>query len=152
MDLLTIIVSIATPFTIAFLALVIVREGQNERSTENARRDVRQDSQDKQRTQDNQQFMLLFATLTGKQGELQRAVERSERSVNKKVETSADDTTQSLEDFKDLFIMTIDMMMEDPRATRERIKRMQKAWAEGDMNKAQAVADETQPTAESVVT
>lgn len=152
MDLLTIIVSIATPFTIAFLALVIVREGQKERAAENIRRENRLEAQETQRLQERQQFMLLFGTLTGKQGELLRAVERSERKIGSQVETSADDTTQSLEDFKDLFIMTIDMMMEDPRATRERIKRMQKAWAEGDMNKAQAVADETQPTTESVVT
>jgi len=34
--------------------------------------------------------------------------------------------------------------MEDPRATYERIKRMQAAWAEGDMEKAQNVVDEAQ--------
>jgi hypothetical protein len=69
----------------------------------------------------------------------------SESRLTTQVAGVQDANAQSMGDLKDLFIMTFDMYMENPRATYERIKRMQKAWAEGDMDKAQAVVDEDVP-------
>ena len=132
------IASVLTPIGLALLALIIVREGQRDRAAENLRRDVREDAIQVQRDKNNEQWLMMFTALTGKQVEIRSAIQRSAHTS----ELSQAQIIQSLEEFKGLFIMTIDMMMEDPRATYERIKRMQKAWAEGDMEKAQNVVDE----------
>lgn len=86
------------------------------------------------------------------QNTTEATVKGAESRLGTKVEEARDATVQSLERFKDLFIMTIDLMMEDPSATFERIKRMQNAWAEGDMEKAQAVVDEDVPTQADTIT
>jgi hypothetical protein len=129
-----------TPLGLAVLIILTMREAQRDRSAENLRRDAREDRAQEQRAEDSKQWLLMFTALTGKQTEIKTAVQRSAHTV----EMSQAQIVQSLEEFKGLFIMTIDMMMEDPRATYERIKRMQKAWAEGDMEKAQDVVDEGQ--------
>lgn len=131
-----------TPIGLALLALIIVREGQRDRAAENARRDKRQDDEREQRKEDNRQWFMMFAALTGKQAEIETAIHRSSRTLGDKVDESQESANRDLSDFKDLFIMTFDMYMENPRATYARIKRMQKAWAAGDMETAQAVADE----------
>ena len=127
-----------TPLGLAVLILMIFRESQKDRAAENLRRDDRETRVQAQRAEDSRQWLMMFGAITGKQTELRAAVDRSAHVS----EMSQAQIIKSLEEFKGLFIMTIDMMMEDPRATYERIKRMQKAWAEGDMEKAQEVVDE----------
>jgi hypothetical protein len=129
-----------TPIGLAVLILVIFREGQRDQTAENLRRDEREANRERQRNQENRQWLMMFSALTGKQIEVKTTVEKAAHTS----EMSQAQIIQSLEEFKGLFIMTIDMMMEDPRATYERIKRMQAAWAEGDMEKAQNVVDEAQ--------
>lgn len=67
MDLIQTLLAFLTPIGLALFALIITREGQKDRAVENLRRDKREESDRDQRAKDWQQFMLLFATLTGKQ-------------------------------------------------------------------------------------
>lgn len=89
----------------------------------------------------------MLGSLVTAQRQTTTSIRGSEKRLSEQVEGARGATSQSLEEFKDLFIMTFDMYMKNPPATYESIKRMQKAWAEGNMEKAQAVADEPAPVA-----
>lgn len=53
-----------------------------------------------------------------------------------------DDIMESIQMFKEFSGIVLGMLLEDPPATRERIKRAMRAFAEGEMKKAQDIADE----------
>lgn len=67
MDVLSSILQLATPIGLAFIALIIVRENQKDRAAENTRRDNREDAERERQAKNDERFMLLFATLSGKQ-------------------------------------------------------------------------------------
>lgn len=67
MDVLSSILQLATPIGLAFIALIIVRENQKDRAAENTRRDNREDAERDRQAKNDERFMLLFATLSGKQ-------------------------------------------------------------------------------------
>lgn len=67
MDVLSSILQLATPIGLAFIALIIVRENQKDRAAEITRRDTREDAERDRQAKNDERFMLLFATLSGKQ-------------------------------------------------------------------------------------
>lgn len=101
--------------------------------------------------QNHDQFMLMIAALTSKQVEGDAAVTASlsgsETHIITSVEGARDDIVEGLKEYRRFNIIMLDMLLQDPPAGRSRIKRAMKAYAEGDMRGAQAVADESEPKA-----
>lgn len=102
--------------------------------------------------QNHEQFMLMFAAITNKQVEGDAAVvaslSGSESHVISSVEGARDDIVEGLKEYRRFNIIILDMLLQDPPAGRSRIKRAMKAFAEGNVQGAQAVADEAEPRAE----
>lgn len=109
-----------------------------------------------------QQFLAALALLAGKQLDVRtgvqaaedlivKQVKSSESVVGENIETASEEAAANFEELKDLFIMTFDMYMQDPRATLERIKRMQQALADGDRAKAQRVVNEQGTSLQAVL-
>lgn len=99
--------------------------------------------------QNHEQFMLMFAAITNKQVEGDAAVvasmSGSQISIVASVEGARDDIVEGLKEYRSFNIIILDMLLQDPPAGRSRIKRAMKAFAEGNVQGAQAVADESEP-------
>lgn len=106
--------------------------------------------------QRHDQFMLMFAAINNKQVEGDEAIASSltgtKTSIIHSVEGARDDIVEGLKEYRSFNIIMLDMLLQDPPAGRSRIKRAMKAYAEGDMRKAQAVADESEPRTEVTAT
>lgn len=72
-------------------------------------------------------------------------VRGSETRLGAKVEGARDLIVQGIEEATQYFVMMLQLLVEDPAATRERIKRFTLAWVAGDVVMAQAVVDEEVP-------
>lgn len=92
MDVLSSILQLATPIGLAFIALIIVRENQKDRAGEIQRRDAREDAERDRQAKNDERFMLLFATLSGKQESSTAAILKSgvdsEARVNTQITAS----------------------------------------------------------------
>lgn len=124
-------------------------------------REERREAREKDETY-RQQFLAALALLAGKQLDVRTGVQAAEEHIIKQVktsegvvgeniETSSEEAAANFEELKDLFIMTFDMYMQDPRATLDRIKRMQQALADGDRAKAQRVVNEQGTSLQAVL-
>lgn len=112
MDVLSSILQLATPIGLAFIALIIVRENQKDRAGEITRRDAREDAERERNAKNDERFMLLFATLSGKQetstaqviksgvdseGRVNRQIVSSEGNIKGRVTASSDASLAAIE-------------------------------------------------------
>lgn len=69
-------------------------------------------------------------------------IDTAEQLIGTKIDDAQSAIVEGIVDYRDFSILYWGMLVEDPPATRERLKRVRRAWDEGDMEKAQSIADE----------
>lgn len=81
-------------------------------------------------------------------------VKGSESRLGVMIEGARDVIVEGIEEATQYFVMMLQLLWEDPAATRDRIKRFSQAWISGDVVAAQAVVDEDvpPPAAEAALT
>lgn len=76
------------------------------------------------------------------QNATEATVKGAESRLGAMVEGARDLIIEGIKDYRDFSLLYWGMLIEDPPASRGRLKRAREAWDEGDMQKVQAVADE----------
>lgn len=87
-----------------------------------------------------------LASLSRVQKTINASIEGAEKRLGAKVEGARDDIVGGIEEYRDFSFLYWGMLTEDPRASRERLKRAKQAFEEGDMEKVQDIADEDVPS------
>lgn len=82
------------------------------------------------------------AAVKGSETRLSDKVEESEKRLGGKVEGARDDIIEGIIDYRDFSLLYWGMLVEDPPASRDRLKRARDAWDKGDMQEVKDVADE----------
>lgn len=127
---------------IGVIALFILWQFSRDRTAENLRKDEAFKVERELNRQNHQEFILMLAGLMGKQNETLAATKETEAQIGIKVTGARDDILEAILMFKEFSAIVLGLLLEDPPATKERIRRAMQAFGQGDMKKAQAVADE----------
>lgn len=131
-----------TTIGVGGIALFILWQSNRDRAAEDLRRYEEKKLDREDRREDRKEFLLMMATLMSKQEATTMALEKSEMRVTAKFDDVRDDIVEGFRDWQEFSNMYMKMLLENPPATRPRLKRAMEAYSQGDMIKAQAIADE----------